>query len=411
MDEPAAASDRADADTRSRITFRRDRVRGLCTGIIESGLMTFGLVVAIRYFELPQALKATVASANAFGLLLTPATLYWFGREGSPAARAAARNFLIGAVFLAAAALAPNAWVFVPTLVASAMVLAQQAPLMVHIYTANYRASHRGRLLSNSIVLSLITAILFTTVGGHFLDRDLGAFRWLFAIMAVAAAVSAVAVAGIPSQPITASGGRNPLAALRFVREDRTFAWMLGVWMLMGFGNLMMFPLRVEYLANPAYGINATNTQIAIATAVLPSVVRLATTHVWGIIFDRYNFFRVRAALNSVFVLAMLTFFFTDNIWIIYLGGAFFGLAMAGGNIAWNLWVTKFAPPGRAADYMSVHTFFTGVRGVLAPFVGFLCIGYLSASTTSWIAASLVVTSIILIEPLRRHHERLHRSA
>ena len=39
----------------------------------------------------------------------------------------------------------------------------------------------------------------------------------------------------------------------------------------------------------------------------------------------------------------------------------------AGADVAWSLWVTKFAPPERVADYMSVHTFFTGVRGFLAP--------------------------------------------
>ncbi|NDF01570.1 MAG: hypothetical protein EB034_25395, partial [Verrucomicrobia bacterium] len=48
------------------------------------------------------------------------------------------------------------------------------------------------------------------------------------------------------------------------------------------------------------------------------------------------------------------------------LGAVIFGVSNAGGDVAWSLWVTKFAPPERVADYMSVHTFFTGVRGVAA---------------------------------------------
>ena len=46
-----------------------------------------------------------------------------------------------------------------------------------------------------------------------------------------------------------------------------------------------------------------------------------------------------------------------------------------GGDVAWGLWVTKFAPPEQVADDMSVHTFFTGLRGVLAPVAAFQLVG------------------------------------
>jgi hypothetical protein len=58
-----------------------------------------------------------------------------------------------------------------------------------------------------------------------------------------------------------------------------------------------------------------------------------------------------------------------------------FGIATAGGDLAWTLWVTKVAPPARVADYMSVHTFFTGLRGLAAPLVGFALVTHWSMTT------------------------------
>ena len=58
--------------------------------------------------------------------------------------------------------------------------------------------------------------------------------------------------------------------------------------------------------------------------------------------------------------------------------------------MAWTLWVTKVAPAGRESSYMSIHSFFTGVRGVPAPFVGYWIINTLGPGQVGW-------TSVILI--------------
>ena len=76
-----------------------------------------------------------------------------------------------------------------------------------------------------------------------------------------------------------------------------------------------------------------------------------------------------------------------------------FGISNAGGDVAWSLWVTKFAAPERVAEYMSVHTFFTGVRGVLAPFAGFYLINVVSLATLGWIAAGLILASVFVLLP------------
>ena len=61
--------------------------------------------------------------------------------------------------------------------------------------------------------------------------------------------------------------------------------------------------------------------------------------------------------------------------------------------------MTKLAPPERVADYMSVHTFFTGVRGVLAPVAAFYAAGTLALGTIGWISAAMILGATLLLVP------------
>jgi hypothetical protein len=63
------------------------------------------------------------------------------------------------------------------------------------------------------------------------------------------------------------------------------------------------------------------------------------------------------------------------------------------------LWVTKFAPPERVADYMAVHAFFTGVRGVVAPLVAFQLVTVLPVHLLAWISGALIVCGTLVLIP------------
>ena len=61
--------------------------------------------------------------------------------------------------------------------------------------------------------------------------------------------------------------------------------------------------------------------------------------------------------------------------------------------------MTKFAPPERVADYMAVHTFFTGVRGVIAPIVAFQLALELPLAVLGFISSTLIVAATLLLVP------------
>jgi MFS family permease len=132
---------------------------------------------------------------------------------------------------------------------------------------------------------------------------------------------------------------------------------------------------------------------------VIPNLARLVLSPVWGTLFDRMNFFTLRVTLNVGFAIGILTFFVSNSFWGLVAGAIIFGISNAGGDVAWSLWVTKFAPSGRVADYMSVHTFFTGVRGVLAPAVGFALVTQVPFAILAGISSALIVAASLLLVP------------
>jgi MFS family permease len=94
-----------------------------------------------------------------------------------------------------------------------------------------------------------------------------------------------------------------------------------------------------------------------------------------------------------------LSFFGGDSFAWLIIGAIIYGISNAGGDVAWSLWVTKFAPPERVADYMSVHTFFTGLRGVIAPVVAFQLIAHYSVSAISWLGAIMIFVATLILIP------------
>jgi hypothetical protein len=168
-----------------------------------------------------------------------------------------------------------------------------------------------------------------------------------------------------------------------------------------------MLPLRVEYLANPKYGQALTASMVALLTGVIPNLARLVLSPIWGYLFDHMNFFTLRITLNLGFALGILTFFMSDSLAGMIGGAIIYGISNAGGDVAWGLWVIKFAPPDRVADYMSLHTFFTGVRGVIAPLTAFHLIARVNSLTLlAWVSAALILLATAMLVPEIRWGKR-----
>jgi MFS family permease len=389
-------------EERTAITFRHERWRAVSAGILETAATTFLLIIAVRWFHAGSTAKALVASGGSFGLFLTPIIVTQVARLGWTASNAAARMATFGAILFALMAAFPTLPLFVLGSVLGMAATAGAVPLFTHMYHENYPEKVRGQLFSSTVMIRIAAAAVFSEMAGRFLFGNMSHFRWLLVVFAAAFAAAAYHLNRCPTTPIPRDEGAHPFRALRFVKTDRVLRLTLIAWMLMGTANLMMLPMRVEFLANPKYGLNLSVVEVAFLTGVIPNVARLILSPVWGWFFDRMNFFVLRAALNVGFAVGILSFFTSDSLTGLLVGGIVFGASNAGGDIAWSLWVTKFAPPERIADYMSVHTFFTGVRGVAAPLIAFHLTNVYSIRGLGIVSAVLIFASILFLIPEMR---------
>lgn len=424
--QPATVSLSAVAITKKTYLF--DRLRSVASGVIDSAASTFLLLIAVKAFDAGSIEKSFIAASGNIGMLLSLWLVPLVERTGKPVMRIAGWMMWIGGAAMLVAAGVGSLNVLVIASIAGIGIANAIIPLLTSVYQNNYLPRERGKYVSRTFVPRVAATIVFGELAGRLLTQDINLYRLLLVAFAVAFGFAAVCLARIPSTALRTSPPPAPapftgeerqngiflgaLSSMRFLRTDRTLRWTLASWMLMGFANLMMWPLRVEYLANPKYGLVLNPQQITLYVITIPSLMRLLLSPAWGHLFDRMNFFVLRIILNVGFALGIAAFFTGNSTLGLVLGATIFGISNAGGEVAWNLWVTKFAPHDRVAEYMSIHTFFTGVRGIAAPFIAFQLAQALDISGIAVVCALLILfASLILIPEARGERKRMRKVA
>ena len=395
---------------RTETTYRFERLRAVASGILETAFTTFLLLIAVQWFEFGATAKASIAAAAALGFMLGPVVVSRVAEIGWTTAQAASRLALGAASCFGLLTVVNDPWFFIGGIIVATTLATAVIPLVTQIYQENYPARRRGKYFSRTAMIRITSAAAFGLLAGWILTtgeptQKLAEYpRWLMLIFSGAFAWAAFCFLRLPAKPLTGAKGTHPFRSLRFVKEDKLFRHILICWMLFGIGNLMLFPLRVEYLANAAnytddykLGFDPTPARIALILIFIPNAVKLVCSPFWGGLFDRMNFFVLRVILNLFFAVSLVLFFHSTSMTGLCVAAGLFGVANAGGEVAWSLWVTKFAPAKHVADYMSVHVFFNGIRVFLAPFLGFWLIGYMSASSLSLFSAGLIVASSLAL--------------
>ncbi len=391
-----------DADWRMRRTFRLELRRAAATGVLETAGATFLLLIAVSHFHAGATAKALLVAGGPLGLLCGPLAVAATRILGWRAASGAATCALAaGLAFLAAAAIDDARW-FVACSMCGAFSLTLGIPLVTQIYQENYPPSRRGQLFSLAAMARVTAASLFAWLGGWWLEAGPGDHRALMLAFGAASLAAAHFVRRCPSAVFARETSMNPLAGLRHVRSDRVFRWLLASWMLMGLGNLMMLPLRVEFVANPRHGIELSPMMVALIVSIIPGATNFVFALFWGRLYDRMNFFLLRIVLNACFMAAIAAFFIRPGMPGFLIGAFLFGMAASGGHVAWSLWVTKIAKPALVAEYMGVHTFLTGVRGLMAPFLAFWLIETVAIPSLAWWSLGLMTLASVMLLPEAR---------
>ncbi len=379
--------------------YRYEKGRAVASGILEAAGHTFLLLIATSWFHSGPLAKGLVAAGGSVGLLLSPWVVFMTARMGWRPNQAANRLFLFGALCLTTPAIIPHEAVFVICSMVGMATSSAGIPLFTQIYHENYPAEIRGKLFSRTVMIRISSLILFGYMIGEFLDADIGWFRWCLVFFGVGFLWAGFCASKCAASPLENTENHGWNRSLIWIRKDRRFFWILTSWMLIGFSNLMTLPLRIEVLSSEKYAFHYSPTEIALLIVVIPNVVRLICSSVWGWLFDRINFFTIRIIINLGLCVAIVLFF-TSGSWMQFICSAvIYGIMAAGADVAWHLWVIKIAPPERIADYMAAHTFLTGIRGALGPIVGFLALEYFSKNWIPGVVILLVLTACYLLVP------------
>lgn len=388
---------------RARKTYIYDCIRGPFNMIVYTGLMTLAILIAIRYHEAPNWVKSIISSAESVGRLIMPITLYLGFRSALPTARLASIYMLATGLFLLITGFAPDLLIYTVAIVLAYILFAQPLQLMLQIYSKNYSSDERGSKVSTMFVLSLIIGTISSRFFGKWLDIDIEHYQWQFVILAIAAVLSALFLLRIPSTPLDKEASGNPWQNFSLVWKNKLFGWMILGYMILGVGTAMTVPIRIEYMANPLYGINASNLNITIINVVIPAISMIVSTKIWGIIFDRAHFITTRLLVNACFIISFLTFFLSTNIIMLGFSAIMEGCAKAGGMIVWNLWVTKIVPNERVPAYMSAHSCTSGLKGLLAPSLGYTILSFHTPLAVGLTATLLMLLSCAMFYAVRKN--------
>ena len=391
----------------NRRTFRLELLRSVPAGVIETVGTTFAVFLAVSVFDASQMEKAALVASASLGLLLSLFMVQFVRRIGCSINAAISVISVFAAMGFLVAALNPGSLLlYLLGLSAAQLGLTLSLPLYSQIYRRHYPTGNRGRLFAVTAITRKLAAIVAALSFGFWLRENPVGFPALLMVYAVSCLLMAFCVQAMTPIRLRKTAGVRLFDAFGHVKRDRQFRMILIAWMVLGFGNLICFGIFVEFVANPAYGYGLGADQVSLITTTTPEAAFLITVFLWGLVFDRVNFFVTRIVINLFFIVAVLVFFLGGEVWTLYLGLALHGIGKAGGNVAWSLWVTKFAKADHVAEYMSVHTFLTGCRGTAAPFLGFAVAVAFSPQVVGVVGAILMTIATLMVVPLLRESGR-----
>ena len=258
------------------------------------------------------------------------------------------------------------------------------------IWNANYQRSIRATITGKLATVQVIFVGVLGIGLGIAMDVDDQSFR---VMLPIGAGLGLIGIAiwmrirvrghnllmqGERSGSENSSPSFNPLRMVSILREDRAFAGYMGCMFILGMGNLMVPPLLAVVVVDR---FEMGYLEAMLVTNTLPFLVMPLSVPIWSRLLSRMHVIRFRVFHAQVFALANGLFFIAAIMELeplLYFAAVIQGLAFGGGALAWTLGHLDFAPPNRASQYMSVHVTLTGVRGLIAPFLGVLLDGYLA---------------------------------
>jgi MFS family permease len=392
-----------------RITSRRFYQATVFQGIWTTGQYLFPFVLA-KSLGAPAWLVTLAVMLETSGMALG---LYW----AQLMAAGGRRRWLFwggvgGRLVLVAALVVQTAGAFVALLAVVYFFIALVYPAQNSILQENIRPHRRGEVFGRAAMVQHLTAAAASLAVGAVLQRDPDLFRWVYPVLGVLGFGFPLILSRLP-RPAGAEAPpvlRPPLPRRRVLvalvepfremretfRRDPAFCWYETNFSIYGVAFIMLAPVVPLYFTEvwqlDYQDISLSRVLIgSLGIALLgPAAGRLMDhikpARLCGLSFGWVTLFPLTLAFG-------VTWLSLTPVAAAYLAFAFYGIGMAGVNLGWNVGSIAFAPPGKGAHYQGIHVAMVGVRGVLAPILGYALLRWLGYREVFLVAASLFVAA------------------
>ena len=361
----------------SKDTFLRwEPVRMLSTAPSEMASSLL-LIVAIQHYQAGWGSKVLVASSFTLGFLLSPTLVWLLQVLRLSVSTALAGLHIVAALGMLLISVTDGVGWMIAGSVLSLGLLAASTTLVTALWQGSLEENVRGAYFGKVSKVSLVYALVVGVLVSWWVGSDITRFRTVTLALSLSYLLGGWAAWNIPSKQLARRVSDFEIKSFSILRHDKAFTTIIIAWYLVGLANLTSKPLRAEYIGGEYAYFQYSPFAIMMLLEVVPSLFRILTAPYWGRFFDRIEFLIMRGVLNTIFGVSILLFFFPWY-WCQLVASILFGVARGGSHIAWGLWVTKYAPEQHTADYMAVHTFLTGTRGLIGSSIGLGALGIFS---------------------------------
>jgi MFS family permease len=253
------------------------------------------------------------------------------------------------------------------------------------IYQENISPDNRGRVFGYTVSLSTLISMILTYFAGRLLDINENSYHMILITAGIAGFLSALALSLVKfdenyQKPNVGKMTPRDFAftpikrMLEILKTNKEFAKFERNFSAYGMGFLIMLPVMPIYMVQT---LKLNYTSNFLAKGILSQLGVLLLSPVLGKLHDKFHPHKFTAL--SFGSLALFPAFFLvsgmmhDRFWAILMVNVafvFFGVAMTGVNLSWNMGTIYFAGKGESPMYQSVHVTLTGIRGVIAPLLG-----------------------------------------
>lgn len=292
-------------------------------------------------------------------------------------------------------------------------------PAQNSIFQKNINSSHRAKVFGYTLSLSMLVSILFTFAAGRLLDSSEQSFRWILLTTGICGFLSCAVLSLIrnPKPESEQDCARLPWKNLifepirstfRLLKENKPFAAFERSFSIYGMGFIMMQPIIPIYLVDK---LHLSYTSNFLAKGILSQLGMLLLSPLIGKLHDNMHPFKFISRSFGL-LMAFPLLLVISALWqgerimpviIVFVAYLIFGIAMTAVNMAWNMGSIVFAGKEDASIYQSVHVTMTGIRGLVAPVLGFSLLKISGITSVFLVAAGFLAwASLISWRDFRR---------